>query len=99
MAGSQAVPSLSVMGDRVMNLRVLREFLDSQVQYWPDGRLNAVYPNVDGARDIPDFTQSYLVWVWDYFMQTGNITFLKTNYLKLKKIADYVNAYKMIQQG
>jgi alpha-L-rhamnosidase len=77
-----------------MNLRVLGEFLDSQDQHWPDGRLNAVYPNFDGARDIPDFTQSYLVWIWDYYMQTGNIAFLKANYPKLKKIADYVYAYK-----
>jgi len=91
---SQAVPSLSVMGDRAMNLRVLQEFLDSQDQYWPDGRLNAVYPNVDGARDIPDYTQSYLVWVWDYYTQTGNAEFLKSNYLRLKKVADYVNTYK-----
>lgn len=91
---SEAVPAMSVMGDRTMNFRVLREFIDSQDQYWPDGRLNAVYPNVDGARDIPDYTQSYLVWVWDYYMQTGNIEFLKTNYPKLKKIADYVDQYK-----
>ena len=91
---SQAVPSMSVMGDRVMNLRVLREFLDSQEQYWPDGRLNAVYPNVDGARDIPDYTQAFLVWVWDYYMQTGNTEFLIKNYPKLKKIADYVYAYR-----
>jgi alpha-L-rhamnosidase len=87
---SQAVPAMSVMGDRVMNLRVLREFLDSQDQYWPDGRLNAVYPNVDGARDIPDYTQSFLVWIRDYYMQTGNTEFLIKNYPKLKKIADYV---------
>jgi alpha-L-rhamnosidase len=91
---SQAVPALSTMYDRVMNLRVLNEFLDSQHQYWPDGRLNAVYPNVDGARDIPDYTQSFLVWVWDYYMQTGNIDFLKANYEKLKKVADYVDCYK-----
>jgi len=91
---SQSVPAMSVMGDRTMSLRVLQEFLDSQDQYWSDGRLNAVYPNVDGGRDIPDYTQSYLVWVWDYYMQTGNIDFIKTNYLKLKKIADYVYTYK-----
>lgn len=91
---SQAVPCLSVMGDRSMNMRSLNEFLDSQNQYWPDGRLNAVYPNTDGARDIPDYTQSYLVWVWDYYLQTGNIEFLKSNYKQLKKIADYVDTYK-----
>ncbi|MBD0725839.1 hypothetical protein B6A10_11665 [Flavobacterium sp. L1I52] len=96
---SQAVPCMSVMYDRTMNSRVLNEFLQSQDQYWPDGRLNAVYPNVDGGRDIPDFTQSYLVWVWDYYMQTGNLEFLKNNYSRLKKIADYVDAYKNEQTG
>lgn len=96
---SQAVPALSTMYDRVMNHRVLNEFLDSQDQYWTDGRLNAVYPNVDGARDIPDYTQSYLVWVWDYYMQTGNKEFLRINFLRLKKIADYVTAYKNDKTG
>lgn len=96
---SQAVPCMSVMYDRTMNMRVLNEFLESQDQYWPDGRLNAVYPNVDGGRDIPDFTQSYLLWVWDYYTQTGNIEFIKNNYSRLKKIADYVDTYKNESTG
>lgn len=96
---SQAVPGMSVMYDRTMNMRALNEFLESQDQYWPDGRLNAVYPNVDGARDIPDFTQSYLIWVWDYYTQTANIEFLKNNYSRLKKIADYVDTYKNESTG
>lgn len=96
---SQAVPCMSVMYDRTMNMRALKEFLESQDQYWPDGRLNAVYPNVDGARDIPDFTQSYLLWVWDYYTQTGNIEFLKSNYSRLKKIVDYVDTYKNENTG
>lgn len=96
---SQAVPCMSVMYDRTMNARSLNQFLESQDQYWPDGRINAVYPNIDGGRDIPDFTQSYLVWVWDYYMQTGNLEFLKNNYSRLKKIADYVDAYTNEQTG
>jgi len=96
---SQAVPCMSVMYDRTMNMRVLNEFLQSQDQYWPDGRLNAVYPNVDGGRDIPDFTQAYLLWAWDYYTQTGNIEFLKSNYSRLKKIADYVDTYKNSNTG
>jgi alpha-L-rhamnosidase len=91
---SQAVSAMWSMGDRMMNNRVLDEFLNSQDQYWPDGQLNAVYPNVDGKRDIPDFTQSYLVWAWDYYTQTGNTEYLKTNYERLKKIANYVDAYR-----
>ncbi|MBW4888333.1 family 78 glycoside hydrolase catalytic domain [Mucilaginibacter sp. HMF5004] len=96
---SEAVPAMSVMGDRVMNDRVLNEFMQSQDQYWPDGRLNSVYPNVDGKRDIPDYTQSYLVWVWDYYEQTGNAQFLIDNYTRLKKIADYVDRYKSPKTG
>jgi alpha-L-rhamnosidase len=93
-AWSQGVAAMNTLGDRAMNLRILLEFLDSQDQYWPDGRLNAVYPNSDGKRDIPDYTQSYLVWVWDYYMQSGNTKFLSDNYNKLKKVADYVDTYK-----
>lgn len=96
---AQAVPAMSVMYDRTMNMRALNQFLESQDQYWPDGRLNAVYPNVDGGRDIPDFTQAYLLWVWDYYTQTANIEFLKSNYSRLKKIADYVATYKNDSTG
>ncbi len=90
---AQGVPCMCVLYDRTMNLKSLNEFLDSQDQYWPDGRLNAVYPNVDGGRDIPDFTQAFLIWVWDYYMQTGNIEFLKSNYSRIKKVAEYVSSY------
>jgi alpha-L-rhamnosidase len=96
---SIGVPAMTTMGDRTMNLRILLEFLDSQDQYWPDGRLNAVYPNVDGKRDIPDYTQMYLVWVWDYYMQTGNEAFLRDNYSKLRKIAEYVDTYRNESTG
>ncbi|TCC91648.1 hypothetical protein EZ428_07760 [Pedobacter frigiditerrae] len=96
---SQAVSAMKTMGERAMNHRVLLQFLDSQDQYWADGRLNAVYPNADGKRDIPDFTQQYLLWVWDYYLQTGNTEFLKTNYTRLKKVAEYVSAYSNPKTG
>ena len=38
-----------------------------------DGRLNAVYPNGDGRRDIPDFTEVYPGWVWRYYENTGDL--------------------------
>ncbi len=98
-AWSQSVPAMTVMGDRAMTLRSLEEFLDSQDQYWEDGRLNAVYPNGDGQRDIPDYTQSFLVWAWDYYMQTGNVEFLTTHYNRLKNVADYVDAYRNKDSG
>ncbi|MXV14769.1 family 78 glycoside hydrolase catalytic domain [Hufsiella ginkgonis] len=98
-AGYQGPPAMTTFGDRTMNLRTLLEFLDSQDQYWPDGRLNAVYPNSDGKRDIPDYTQAFLIWIWDYYLQTGNKAFLRDNYAKLKKIADYVDNYRNPSTG
>ena len=91
--------AMTTMGERVMNLRILKEFLQSQEQYWPDGRMNAVYPNVDGGRDIPDYTQMFLFWVWDYYMQTGNKMFLRTYFDQIKKVVEYVNAYKDERTG
>ncbi|WP_437921087.1 family 78 glycoside hydrolase catalytic domain [Sphingobacterium sp. LRF_L2] len=91
-AWSQSVVTMSCMGERALTLRTLLEFLDSQDQYWSEeGALNSVYPNVDGKRDIPDYTQQYLIWVWDYFLQTGNLDFLHDNYKKLRKVAMYVS--------
>jgi alpha-L-rhamnosidase len=92
---TQGIAALSVYGERVMTLRVMNEFLQSQDQYWSsNGRLNAVYPNNDGARDIPDYTQHYLVWVWDYYMHTGDKKFLNDNYARLQKIITYQNTCK-----
>jgi alpha-L-rhamnosidase len=96
---AQGVPCLTVFNDRNMNLRALNEFLDSQDHYWPDGRMNAVYPNVDGKRDIPDYTQFFLFWAWDYYLQTGDKEWLLKNYSKLKKIADYVLRHKNESTG
>ncbi len=90
---SQGVPAMEIMGERALNHRALLQFLDSQDQYWPNGQLNAVYPNADGKRDIPDFTQQYLLWAWDYYTLTGNLEFIRTNYAKLKKVALYVDGY------
>ncbi|MXN90828.1 family 78 glycoside hydrolase catalytic domain [Flavobacterium sp. Sd200] len=98
-AFSQGVASMLSMGERSLNHRMLLEFIDSQDQYWPDGRMNAVYPNNDGKRDIPDFTQQYLMWAWDYYIQTGNLQFLKDNYAKIKKVATYVDAYTNVKTG
>ena len=96
---AQGVSAMTTMGDRAFNLRVLLEFLDSQDQYWPDGRLNAVYPNVDRKRDIPDFTQFYPIWAWDYYMQTGDVQFLRENFTKIRKVAEYVDTYKNDSTG
>ncbi len=81
-------------GDRALTARVIREFVASQRRYWPDGRLNAVYPNGDGKRDIPDFTEMFPAWVWDYYVASGDSTLLAEAYPASAAIADYVRRYR-----
>ena len=66
---NESLVAMAAYGERKLTRRTLHEFLDSQTQYWPDGRLNAVYPNGDGARDItprsqrPSASHSSIWWV------------------------------------
>ena len=92
----QSIAAMPVENERVLTRRALADFILSMTHWWSTppanvGRINAVYPNDDNARDIPDYTQSYLVWLWEYYMHTGDRAFLSTNYTALTNIAQYVN--------
>ncbi len=56
------------------------------------GRVNAVYPNGDNMRDIPDYTEFVPGWVWRYYEQSGDLATLATSYDSLKLIAGYLQA-------
>jgi alpha-L-rhamnosidase len=80
--------------ERDLTQQALVEFANSQARHWPDGRLNAVYPNGDGKRDIPDFTEMYPGWVWRYYLTTGDRALLEKLYPVLSNIAEYVWRYR-----
>jgi alpha-L-rhamnosidase len=80
--------------ERDLTQQALREFAASQARFWPDGRLNAVYPNGDGKRDIPDFTEMYVSWAARYYEQTGDLSLLEELYPTLARVADYVWSYR-----
>jgi alpha-L-rhamnosidase len=80
-------------GERRLTRKAIREFIASQHRYWPDGRLNAVYPNGDGKRDIPDYTEMFPGWVRQYYLQSGDAGTLATAYPVMKAVADYVRQY------
>lgn len=90
----QSTVAMPVLGERELTRRTLREFLHSMDQYWSApadrGRINAVYPNGDGARDIPDYSQAYPLWAWTYYQETGDRAFLAEAYPKLCDVAAYV---------
>ena len=96
LGDATVMPFMQVFGERVMSLKAINEFTRSQ---WDDGRMWAVYPTNDSLRDIPDYTLMYMNWVWDYYMQTGDIQFLERHYDGFKKIVDYINRHKDPETG
>jgi alpha-L-rhamnosidase len=88
-----SLATMSGFGERKLTRKAIREFIASQRRYWPDGRLNAVYPNGDGKRDIPDYTEMFPGWVWQYFLQSGDAGTLGDAYPVMKAVADYVRTY------
>jgi len=80
----------AAFGERQLTFQGLRDFARSQARYWPDGRVNVVYPNGDGKRDIPVGTQTYVEWVWQNWMTTGNLDELAALYPTVRNITDYV---------
>jgi len=78
-------------GERRLSRQAIREFVESHYRYWcAEGRLNAVYPNDDGKRDIPDFTANFGEWVWRYYRATDDERILEEAYPIVKAVADYV---------
>ncbi len=82
--------TMAAFGERALTAQALRDFTRSQARYWPDGRVNVVYPNGDGKRDIPDDTQTFVEWVWQAYMTSGNRAQLESLYPTVTKITDYV---------
>src|SRR5437763_7524297 len=85
--------------DQNLSRQALLEFAQSQARYWPDGRLNAIYPSGQGKRDIPDFTLVYPEWVWQYYLATGDRDLLARVYPALTAIADYAARFVDARTG
>ncbi|GGV24291.1 hydrolase [Actinomadura cremea] len=84
---------MGAYGARRLTRQAMHEFMASQKRHWPDGRLNAVYPNGDGKRDIPDYTEMFPGWVWDYYLQSGDTATLTDAYPVMTAVAGYVRRY------
>ncbi|HVY25667.1 MAG TPA: family 78 glycoside hydrolase catalytic domain [Polyangiaceae bacterium] len=98
-ASNISFATMSGHGERSLTRQALQQFANSQKRFWPDGRLNAVYPNGDGARDIPDFAEMYGCWAARYFQMTGDSVLLEKLYPALVKVVDYVWSYKNDSTG
>jgi len=81
------------LGERSLTRKAIREFMASQVHYWTDGRLNAVYPNGDGQRDIPDYTELFPNWLLRYYQTTGDSALLADAHDTAQNVAEYIWKY------
>lgn len=88
-----SLATMSAYGERRLTRQAITEFIESQARYWPDGRLNAVYPNGDGKRDIPDYTEMFPGWVWEYYLRSGDARTLAAAYPVMTAVADYVRRH------
>ena len=86
----ESMATMSSLGERQLTRQAIVDFIASQNRYWPNGAMNAVYPNGDAKRDIPDYTEMFPEWVADYYEQTGDTTLLAEAYPAMKKVADYI---------
>ncbi|HLN15686.1 MAG TPA: family 78 glycoside hydrolase catalytic domain [Acidimicrobiales bacterium] len=87
---SESQVIMRTFGDRNLSWQGLRDFARSQARFWPDGRVNDVYPDGNGATDIPDFTELFPEWVWRYYVHTGDTATVEELYPTLRRITDYV---------
>lgn len=87
--------TMPLFTERDATQQAIYEFLDSADRHWSDdendvGRYNAVYPNGDGKRDIPDYTLRFVDWVSRYYLETGDEDLVEDAYPYLRNTAEYV---------
>ncbi|HVV24242.1 MAG TPA: alpha-L-rhamnosidase N-terminal domain-containing protein [Pseudonocardiaceae bacterium] len=88
----ESFASMESLDERSLTREAIVDFIHSQARYWPNGALNAVYPNGDAKRDIPDYTEMFPEWVMRYYQLTGDTTLLAQAYPTMRNVADYVDA-------
>ena len=71
-AANESEAVMRVYGDQNMSWQALRDVARGQARYWPNGCVNAIYPNDDGARFFGTSTARYAEWLWRYYVSTGD---------------------------
>ncbi|HEY7048511.1 MAG TPA: alpha-L-rhamnosidase N-terminal domain-containing protein [Jatrophihabitantaceae bacterium] len=88
----ESFATMSSLDERLLTRQAIVDFIGSQQRYWSNGAMNAVYPNGDAKRDIPDYSEMFPEWVMEYYRQTGDSALLAQALPAMRNVADYVNA-------
>jgi alpha-L-rhamnosidase len=89
-AANESEAVMRTYGEQNLSWQGLRDVARGQARFWPDGRVNVVYPYGFGARDIPTFTERYLEWIWRYYVSTGDRTTAVRLFPSATLVADYL---------
>jgi alpha-L-rhamnosidase len=87
-ASQESEAVMRAYGDQNMTWQALRDVVRGQARYWPDGQVNAVYPNGDGARMFGTSTARYPEWIWRYYIATGDLATALRLYPSAARAAD-----------
>ncbi|WP_285247012.1 family 78 glycoside hydrolase catalytic domain [Pseudarthrobacter sp. efr-133-R2A-89] len=92
-AANISYATMAFFGEHAYTAQALREFAWSARRYWntgaDKGRYNAVYPNGDGKRDIPDFSLMLPEWAEEYHLRSGDLGLVRELLPHLCDTADY----------
>ncbi len=94
---SEAV--MRAYGDQNMSWQALRDVARGQARYWPDGQVNAVYPNGDGARTFGTSTARYPEWLWRYYTSTGDRTTALAMYPSVSEAVGWLWSTRQVGTG
>ncbi|HSZ38102.1 MAG TPA: family 78 glycoside hydrolase catalytic domain [Acidimicrobiales bacterium] len=98
-AANESEGVMRAYGDQNLTWQGLRDVMRGQRRYWPDGRVNAVYPNDDGARFFGTFTARYPEWLWRYYASTGDRATAILFYPSVSKVADWLWSARQAGDG
>jgi alpha-L-rhamnosidase len=89
-AANESEAVMRAYGDQNMSWQGLRDVVRGQARYWPDGLVNAVYPNGDGAREYATSAARYPEWLWRYYVSTGDLNTAVQFYPSAARAADWL---------
>jgi alpha-L-rhamnosidase len=89
-AANESEAVMRVYGDQNLSWQGLRDVVRGQARYWPNGCVNALYPNGDGARYYGTSTARYPEWLWRYYLSTGDADTAVMLYPSVTRAADWL---------
>ncbi len=98
-AANESEAVMRTYGEQNLSWQGLRDIARGQARFWPDGRVNVVYPYGFGARDIPTFTERYPEWLWRYYVSTGDRATAVRLYPSASRVSDYLWSARQAATG